>query len=236
MLLCCLAITQGAWAVNHIAFHETFMNNPNKGGIEGEYDQGNSIPYYNLDGWSGSNATKIFGAHECIRFGTGDTDGVCTTPEIVLVGAGKTATLTFRAAGWKGTANNTLRVSANDGVSLTGNTNITLTNSSWTEYSVTITLTTATYVQLTFSGRRGFLDDVKVTEDVSAINAPTLPNNHLFWANTTETATKAITLIPSDSTTVYYTTDGTTPSKTNGKIATLTSNIIITGTTIHTRK
>ena len=233
ILLCCLAIAQVAWAdgVQHIAFHETFMNNPNKGGRDNDFGEGSSIPYYNLDGWTGTNATKIYGAHECIRFGTGNTDGVCTTPEIILVGTGKTATLTFSAAGWSGTAKNTLRITANEGVSLTGDTNITLTNSSWEEYSVTITLTTATYIQLTFSGRRGYLDDVKVTEDVTAINAPTLPNDHLFWANTTEEATTNITLVPSDSTTVYYTTDGTEPSKSNGNIATLTSNFKITGTT-----
>ena len=233
ILLCCLAIAQVAWAdgVQHIAFHETFMNNPNKGGRDNDFGEGNSIPYYNLDGWTGTNATKIYGAHECIRFGTGNTDGVCTTPEIILVGTGKTATLTFSAAGWSGTAKNTLRITANEGVSLTGDTNITLTNSSWEEYSVTITLTTATYIQLTFSGRRGYLDDVKVTEDVTAINVPTLPNDHLFWANTTENATTNITLIPSDSTTVYYTTDGSEPTPDNGHIATLTSNFKVTGTT-----
>ena len=229
MLLCCLAITQGAWADNHLAFLETFNSTNGTGGRDNQFTGSiaTSSIIYDIEGCT---STKCGGAKNCLKFGTGSEYGVLTTPELVLIGTNKTATLTFNAAGW-GSGTNTLTVSANEGVTLGEGTNITLTNGSWKEYSVTITLTTATYVQLTFTGKRGFLDDVKVTEDVTAINAPTLPDEHLFWANTTETATTNIMLVPSDSTTVYYTTDGTEPSKTNGNIATLTTNFKITGTT-----
>ena len=229
MLLCCLAITQGAWADNHLAFLETFNSTNGTGGRDNQFTGSiaTSSIIYDIEGCT---STKCGGAKNCLKIGTSSDNGIFTTPEIVLVGANKTATLTFNAAGW-GSGTNTLTVSANEGVSLSGDINITLTNSSWEKYTINITLTTATSVQLTFTGKRGFIDDVRVEENVTAISAPTLPDEHLFWANTTEVATTNITLVPSDSTTVYYTTDGTNPSKANGSIATLTSNFKITGTT-----
>ena len=223
--------TARADGVIHLAFDETFSSSSVQGGRDGNFSAGSGKPYYDIEGWSGSNDTKIYGASKCIRFGTSDTNGSCTTPEIILIGTGKMATLTFEAAGWiSGT--NTLTVTANEGVTLSGNTQITLTNGSWTAYTVNITQNTATYVQLTFTGKRGFLDDVKVEETVTAIDAPTLTDEFSFWPNTTEAnAAKTVTLAPSDSTTVYYTTDGSTPSNTNGQVATLTSNVAIMGTT-----
>ena len=233
LLMCALMLTrQNVWAdgVAHVAFWETFDVNNGSGGRDGQFS-GNiasSNIHYDIDGWSGSS---IKGAKACLMFGTTAGNGSCTTPEIVLIGTAKTATLTFNAAGWGDGGTNLLTVTANEGVTLSGNTEITLKNGEWTLYTITITLTTAKSAQLTFTGKRGFLDDVKVEENVTAINAPTLTESHDFWPNTTETAKEIITLEPSDSTTVYYTTDGTEPSPTNGSVATLTSNVIITGTT-----
>ena len=226
-----LLMGQTAWAagVTRTAFYETFSANNGTGGRDGQ-NGGNiatSNPHFDIDGWSFDSYIK--GAYECIRFGTYDHEGVLTTPEIYLLG--KKATLTFEAAGWSSSSNH-LDITANEGVTLKGQTTYWLGNgSSFQVYEVEITLTTATYVQLTFRGSRGFLDDVKVEEDVTAINAPTLTDEHFFWPNTYETPTTNVTLIPSYGTTVYYTTDGSEPSKTNGSIATLTSNIQVTGTT-----
>lgn len=236
LMLCCLLFaSHAAWAdgVTHLAFSETFNQIKGTGGRDNQFSgtiaQNNVI--FDAEGWTGNKDSRIYGAKECIKFGTGTDDGTCTTPEIVLVGTAKTATLTFSAAGW-GSGSNTLKVTANDGVTLTGNTEISLTNSTWTAYTVNITVTTAKSIQLTFTGKRGFLDDVKVEENVTAINAPTLTDNFYFFPKTTESeATTHVTIVPSDSTTVYYTTDGTEPSTTNGKVTTLTSNISITGTT-----
>lgn len=227
-----LLVHQAARAdgVTHVALDETFNVNNGTGGRADGFSgtiASNSIQY-NLEGWS--NTGSVYGGYQCIRFGTGNANGSCTTPGIILIGTGKTATLTFNAAGW-GSGSNTLTVTANAGVTLSGDTQVTLTNSTWTAYSVTVTLTTATSVQLTFSGKRGFLDDVKVTETVTAINAPTLTDECSFWPTTVETAANHITLVPQDSTTVYYTTDGSEPSPSNGHVATLTSNIAIAGTT-----
>ena len=226
---------QTAWAegAKHLALNETFDTNNGKGGRDDKGFSGNvgqNNISYDQEGWIGTQATKIYGAYQCMKFGTGNDDATCTTPEMILIGTGKTATLTFNAAGW-GNGTNKLTITANEGVTLSGDTEITLTNSEWKAYTVEIALNNATSLQLTFKGRRGFLDDVKVEETVTAINGPLLTDEHLFWANTTETATKHITLVPSDSTTVYYTTDGTEPTKDNGHIAMLTSNISITGTT-----
>ena len=225
-----------AWGdgVKHVALSETFDTNNGTGGRDEQGFSGNiasSNPLYDQEGWTGTSSDhSVYGASKCIRIGTSSADGSCTSPKLILIGTGKTATLTFNAAGW-GSGTNKLTITANDGVTLSGDTQITLENGTWTAYTVNITLTTAQSVLLTFTGKRGFLDDVKVEETVTAISDPTLTEEHLFWPNTTETATKHITLVPADSTTVYYTTDGTEPSALNGTMATLTSSIRITGTT-----
>ena len=146
MLCCLLFASHAAWAdgVTHLAFSETFNQIKGTGGRDNQFSgtiaQNNVI--FDAEGWTGNKDSRIYGAKECIKFGTGTDDGTCTTPEIVLVGTAKTATLTFSAAGW-GSGSNTLKVTANDGVTLTGNTEISLTNSTWTAYTVNITVTTA---------------------------------------------------------------------------------------------
>ena len=234
MLLFCslLLIVQAAWAdgVKHLAFLETFDATEGTGGHDGAADGnvGQSKIVFDRDGWT---TTKCGGAKNCVKFGTSNEDGVLTTPPIILLG--KTGVIFFDAVGWN-SGDRELRVTANEGVTLSGETYIQQLPDKcmWHHrYYVSFTLETADYLQITFTGRRGFLDEIEVTEDVTAINAPTLPDEYLFWPKTTETATTNITLIPSDSTTVYYTTDGTEPSETNGNIATLTTNFMITGTT-----
>ena len=232
MLLFCslLLIVQAAWAdgVKHLAFLETFDATSGTGGNDNQFSGNIASSKIQCDqeGWS---STKCGGANQCLKFGTGTEDGICITPQIILLG--KQGVLYFDAAGWA-SGQKTLEITANEGVTLSGETTFVLDAGSWnTNYCIHFTLESATYLQLTFTGRRGFLDNIRVEEDVTAINAPTLPDEYLFWPKTTETATTNITLIPSDSTTVYYTTDGTEPSETNGNIATLTTNFMITGTT-----
>ena len=229
--LCLLLTAQVAWAdgVQHIAFRETFNSTEGTGGHDGGADGnvGQSKIVFDRDGWT---TTKCGGAMNCVKFGTSNEDGVLTTPPIILLG--KTGVIFFDAVGWN-SGKRELRVTANEGVTLSGDTDIQLPDQCmWHHrYYVSFTLETADYLQITFTGRRGFLDEIEVTETVTAINAPTLTDEHLFWANTTEEATTNVTLIPSDSTTVYYTTDGSDPTPDNGYIATLTSNFKVTGTT-----
>lgn len=232
MLLFCslLLIVQAAWAdgVKHLAFLETFDATSGTGGNDNQFSGNIASSKIQCDqeGWS---STKCGGANQCLKFGTGTEDGICTTPQIILLG--KQGVLYFDAAGWA-SDQKTLEITANEGVTFQESTTFDLTAAKWQRsIAIHFTLESATYLQLTFTGRRGFLDNIRVEEDVTAINAPTLPDEYLFWPKTTETATTNITLIPSDSTTVYYTTDGTEPSETNGNIATLTTNFMITGTT-----
>ena len=101
LLLCLLPSAQTARAdgVTRQAFLETFSECNGTGGRDGKYSDNiasNNI-VYDQDGWSGST---IYGGKECMRFGTGNNIGTCTTPDIIIIGTGKTATLTFYAAGW----------------------------------------------------------------------------------------------------------------------------------------
>ena len=237
MMLCCLWSSQVAWAQNveetvdenAVAFLETFEQNPNKGGRDGNYGQGSSVPVYDNAGWDGSNTEKIYGAHECIRFGTTSDEGTCTSPVITLIDPGRQAVLTFDAAGWNGTVVNKVRVSG-EGITFADPTEITLTNSEWKTYTIRFTASTPE-IRLTFTGKRGFLDDVKVTEIITEVAAPALTDDFNFFPNTTEAPEKLTTLVPSVRTTAIYTTDGSEPSLTNGTHATLTNSIKLTATT-----
>jgi len=106
------------------------------------------------------------GAYQCIKLGTSKAAGSVTTSEIALTGNG---TLTFAAAGWGDTNTNTIKVTA-DGATLSGDVNVTLTNGAWSTYTVNITEATGS-VSLTFTMKRGFLDDVKVESDGATITA-----------------------------------------------------------------
>lgn len=236
LMLCCLMLSPlTAWAdgdPNTIVFQETFDKTSGTGGRDGKFSgsiaQG-TIKYDN-DGWA--SAVKCGGANQCVKFGTGSDNGVLTTPEISLDGASY-ALLTFSAAGWGDSNKNKLAVTANAGFELSGDNNITeLVNEEWEEYSVLIRVTTGTSLQLTFTGKRGFLDDV-VVRKITTVPTPTLPDDFTFFPNTTEEkASKHVMLTPVNYTVAYYTTDGSTPSSSNGTEALQTTGVPIHGTTI----
>ena len=224
-----------AWAdddPNAIVFQETFDKTSGTGGRDGKFSgsiaQG-TIKYDN-DGWA--SAVKCGGANQCVKFGTGSDNGVLTTPAISLGGANY-ALLTFNAAGWGDSNKNKLAITANAGFELSGDNNITeLVNEEWEEYSVLIKVTDANAtLQLTFTGKRGFLDDV-VVRKITTIPVPSLPDDFTFFPNTTEEkASKHVMLTPVNYTVAYYTTDGSTPSSTNGTEALQTTGVPIHGTT-----
>ena len=94
---------------------------------------------------------------------------------------GKTGVIFFDAVGWN-SGNRELSVTANEGVTLSGETYIQQLpdQCNWHHrYYVSFTLETADYLQIPFTGRRGFLDEIEVTETVTAINAPTLTDEQL---------------------------------------------------------
>lgn len=233
LLVCLLAGLQTAWAENDVVFTETFDTNNGTGGRDDKYDDNiaSSTAKFDNDGWTIAIASddkkKVYGAKCCIRIGDSSKDGSCTTPTITISGT-QYALLTFSAAGW-GSGTNTLTVTTSNG-NMTGDTNVTLENGEWLDYSVLVKLTSGSTMQLTFSGKRLFLDDV-VVRNLETITAPTLPESCLFWPNTTETPSKSIAITVPDFTTVHYTTDGTTPTTSNGKELTASSNITIHETT-----
>ena len=236
LMLCCLMLSPlTAWAdddPNAIVFQETFDKTSGTGGRDGKFSgsiaQG-TIKYDN-DGWA--TAVKCGGANQCVKFGTGSDNGVLTTPAISLDGASY-ALLTFNAAGWGDSNKNKLAITANAGFELSGDNNITeLVNEEWEDYTVLIRVTTGTSLQLTFTGKRGFLDDV-VVRKITTVPTPSLPNDFTFFPNTTEEkASKHVMLTPVNYTVAYYTTDGSTPSSSNGTEALQTTGVPIHGTTI----
>ena len=236
LMLCCLMLSPlTAWAdddPNAIVFQETFDKTSGTGGRDGKFSgsiaQG-TIKYDN-DGWA--SAVKCGGANQCVKFGTGSDNGVLTTPAISLDGASY-ALLTFNAAGWGDSNKNKLAITANAGFELSGDNNITeLVNEEWEDYTVLIKVTDANAtLQLTFTGKRGFLDDV-VVRKITTIPVPSLPDDFTFFPNTTEEkASKHVMLTPVNYTVAYYTTDGSTPSSSNGTEALQTTGVPIHGTT-----
>lgn len=234
MLWSLMLMQPAAWAGNStddnaVVFLETFDSTTGTGGNDNAFSDNIATNKINSDNedWTFSSCG---GASKCLKFGTGSADGQATTPAITLTDASRQAVLTFRAAGWA-SGTNKLSITANDGVELTGDTGITLTSSTWAEYTVNITLTTAETLTLTFTGRRGFIDDIKVAENITGVAAPTLTNAYTFWPKTTETPTETVTITPAPKTTVRYTTDGSEPTVTSGTAVTTATAIDIHGTT-----
>ena len=227
---------QTTWAQddpNTIVFHETFDQTSGTGGRDGVFN-GSGIAsskiIYDNDGWA--DAVKCGGANQCVKFGTGDTNGVLTTPEISLGGASY-ALLTFSAAGWGDTSKNTLNVSASNDFTLTGDKNIDeLENAMWNDYTVLIKVNDVNAtLKLTFTGKRGFLDDI-VVRAITTVPTPSLQDEFTFFPQTIEEkASKHVTLTPVNYTVAYYTIDGSTPSKTNGTEVLQTTGVPIHGTT-----
>ena len=157
-------------------FEERFSDCSGPGGNDGIWSNINGYyTYYSGDNWAEANT--VWGASECLRIGSSSKPGTLASKPISFTGD---ATLTFRAAGW-GFGINTLSVTATGGT-LTGDTGITLTDSIWTTYTVDITGATGELV-LTFSGKRGFIDDIVVesigTGSDMAMESITLNGNGL---------------------------------------------------------
>ena len=239
LTLCCLVLGhQTAWAEddpNTIVFRETFDKNTVQGGRDGNFKAGSGKPNFDNEGWTGDNSSKIYGANHCIRFGTDAAAGTGTLiSPAISVGDADYALLTFSAAGWGDAKTNSLNVLTNDGFTIvSGDYNIVeLENAVWNDYTVLIKVTDkSATLQLTFTGKRGFLDDV-VVRAITTVPAPSLQDEFTFFPQTTEEkASKHVTLTPVNYTVAYYTTDGSTPSKTNGTEALLTTGVPIHGTT-----
>ena len=234
-----LMVHQTARADDEVVFEETFAECNGVGGADEVWNStvSSDKPYVkngdlitDVDGWT---FDKCNGTYQCIKYGTTNANGVATTPHISLK-TGSTATLTFRAAGWNDTKKNTLTITA-EGCTVSGDTNITLNKAQWKNYTVNITDITDAVV-ITFTGKRGFLDDVKIVgekggEIVVIVPEPTLTDEFTFWSNTVEPTKRIVTITPADDTRTRYTLDGSEPSLTEGTEITAATSLFIWGTT-----
>ena len=157
-------LTVYAQASGDELFNETFAGFAGKGGHDGQYSgsvgAGSTASGTDEDDWT---FTSCGAADKCLKFGTGNGNGTFITRSIALTGNG---TLTFSVAGW-GSGTNSLAVTA-EGGTLDGETEIALTNGDWTDHTIYINDADGELV-LTFTGKRGFIDDIKV---VSATSDP----------------------------------------------------------------
>ena len=146
-------------------FYESFNKCDGTGGNEEPFSNGSGdeIASSNLDNtWA--TTTNTYAANKCARVGT-SKNGVLKTSNISLTGD---ATLTFRAAGWSGSATNSYTIAATN-CTLSGDTQITTTNAEWNDYTVNITGATGT-ITVTFTGKRGFIDEVKIVQTKTSVD------------------------------------------------------------------
>ena len=243
ILWCFLLVQQAARAEDQVVFEETFKDCNGTGGTDGTYGGsagGGDIGFDNT-GWT---SNKCGGGSQCVKFGTGSANGVLSTPHISLK-EGTTATLTFKVAGWLtkegDTTKNKLTISA-EGCTLSGDISLNnaktdkqIINGEWTEYTVYISNITAPVV-ITFTGKRGFLDNVKITGEPGGdievtVPEPTLTEEFTFWSNTIEPTKRIVTITPAENTRTHYTLDGSEPSLTDGIEITEATNLFVWGTT-----
>ena len=155
-------------------FEETFADCDGTGGNDTDGWNGSIANGTLTDGTNTDNSGWEFDkgspANECAKFGTGRAGGSATTPALGKAG---NFTLTFKAAAWDGTSENTtLNLTASNATIRNANdtedvSSVTLSKGAWTTY--TLILKNATEeTKITFSTSSGnsrfFLDDVKVVE------------------------------------------------------------------------
>ena len=152
-------------------FHETFDAFEGTGGRDGRFKANQNESNFATakfdialtdEVWSFASDAKIYGANKSARLGSSSADGTVTTRTIELTGDG---TLTFSAAGW-GDGTNKLTVSAK-GASIAfenGGSEITITNGEWVNYTAAISDAQGE-ITITFTGKRGFIDDIIVTNE-----------------------------------------------------------------------
>lgn len=164
-----LALTVAQVNAQTTVFYESFDGNDFTGGNDGKWSgniaSGATISTDNED-WIFDG--KHFGANYCIRLGTNTVTGSATTPKLTQLSGD--AILTFNAGSWS-KDNTVLTLSINGGGSL-DKYNVELGNAVFTTYTVYITNGTPT-TTITFtsssSGKRFFLDEVKI-ESTTKIN------------------------------------------------------------------
>lgn len=190
-------------------FYESFDTNDGTGGNDSKWSgniASNNIKEDN-DGWVFENG---YGANECAKFGTGSKLGTAQTPAVSGTG---NFTLTFKAAAWNGgSESTTLKLSATNAT--LSEYSVTLTKGAWDTYNVNITDATTGFT-INFEGNaasnsRFFLDEVSI---VSAGPAGSCATPTFSQEGGSYCGTQSVTIsCTTDGASIYYTTDGTTPT------------------------
>lgn len=146
-----------------IVFYESFKTNSGTGGNDGSWSGTIASSSLTSDNeWTFENGN---GADECAKFGTKNNGGSATTPALTLE-SDVTYKLTFKAAAWNGSSENTtLSLTATNAT--LDKYSVTLEKGAWTNYEVTVTNAgnEATFKFSTSTGNsRFFLDEVKITK------------------------------------------------------------------------
>ena len=190
-------------AVGGTIFYESFdgfvknsSNATTQGGNDNGQETGNDLwsgnagatqfstvsSYCDESGWT---VTSGGAGYQCAKFGAGSSLGSATTPTIAFNDAATTYTLTFKAGAWANDkTEDGLVLSCSDENATLSQTTFTLTNASWSNYSVTITGVgngaTITFSAVQASKNRFFLDEVKVEAPTSAYTESyTIPSSGL---------------------------------------------------------
>ena len=155
---CNVTVTADAPAEPKVVFEETFAGFNGTMGWTGSVASGKTTTTDN-SGWT---LVKAYGADGAAKLGTSSEQGSAETPELNFEGS---ATLTFKAGAWAGDKT-TLNISMTGGT--LSQTSVTMEDSDWTEYEITITNATVG-AKIKFEGyqaskARFFLDDVKITQ------------------------------------------------------------------------
>ena len=167
--------------------------------------------YDNLDykKWSSFSKVYVSGTNTaydnggCGKLGSKDAVGSMQANDIKLKGSG---TLTFFVKKY-GSDTGTLNVTI-EGATVTGTTTITPT-ADWTQYTFELTGATGN-VSITFatSSKRAYIDEIKLVEGVRLPMPNIAPNGGQFIGS------QAVT-ISAEEGSIYYTTDGSTPTAEN---------------------
>ena len=196
-----------------LPFTETFNDEAQTTTFNG----GTGTLEFDNEGWDVTNGAPFNGS---AKFGTGSAKGIAVTPEINASG---NVTLTFDAAAWDGTGEQTtLDIVVSSGKiysdsSLTDEiSSVTLTVANWSRYTVylkdVVSPFTVTFKGHVASKNRFFLDNIGMVSGIDT-SMETVADPVFSPAGGTYTAAQSVTLsCATTGASIYYTTDGSTPS------------------------
>ncbi len=172
-----------------------------------DYTASSSNVISSRTGWT--SFTKAYPDVGCIKLGSSSAAGNITKTAMGTDVAGKTLTITFKLKKY-GSDTGKVTLSLTNGGTLGGTYSNIAPNANWTSYTATVTNAKSnTTIKFATSSKRVYLDDVVITYPSSAtVATPTFSP-----AGGSYSSTQSVTISSATSgATIYYTTDGSTPT------------------------